>query len=555
MRQSAIRTKTSPFIILLCTLLIACQPTQDPPTPPPSPTTVLQNTPSPLPSATATLRPSATVIQAAASLPHAAPLKGGRALLGLVGTPQTLNPIFEPNTALRTLTPFLFMTLLQVDPMSAELRPALAQDWNYSPDGQHVTFHLPPDLTWSDGSPLTAADIVDSLQATHHPALRSFSTIEALDKKTLRLSFININCADVTHLALLPLLPASQILEPTPIGSGPFMVTDWSENRRTLTLTQNPHYHNPTPFLDGVTIRFIDQDSLTIALSEGQFDAVGPLPAGITLPNLEGFKQLTYAAPEFIYIAINFDPRNEPPLPTSIRQVLPLALDRQAILDETLAGEGQILATSLLSTHWAANQSLTPPPYAPNKAAERLIQAGLGDSDGDGWLDRAGERVTVSIRLNGKNKLHQRLGWLVSSYYRDLGLFARAQSLPPDSLIDELFTHDFSLAIFSWPMLPDPDQRHFWHSTENQEALGLNFGSYNNPQLDNLLLEGVAVPGCSSQARADIYAQLQDTLAQKRPADFLLTPNQHILLSSHLQGLSPGPFVPFTWNVESWHLQ
>jgi ABC-type transport system substrate-binding protein len=122
-------------------------------------------------------------------------------------------------------------------------------------------------------------------------------------------------------------------------------------------------------------------------------------------------------------------------------------------------------------------------------------------------------------------------------------------------VVDDLFTHDFTLAMFSWPILPDPDQRMYWRSTENTEGLGLNFTSYNNPQMDELLAEGVAIPGCQAQDRADIYKEIQAILAQDRPVDFLLTPNWHILVANRLHGLRPGPFMPFTGNVNEWYLE
>jgi peptide/nickel transport system substrate-binding protein len=261
-----------------------------------------------------------------------------------------------------------------------------------------------------------------------------------------------------------------------------------------------------------------------------------------------------YPAPQITYIAINYDPHNGNPLAPEVREALLLALDRDAILAEVLDGDGQLMASSLLPNHWAANDSLSSPDYDPDAARDLLAKAGLRDIDGDGWLDRRGERLELGIRLNGKNPLHQDLGWLVSSYYRDLGLFARAESVPIDSVVDDLFTHDFTLALFSWPLLPDPDQRLFWKSTENEEGIGLNFTSYNNPQVDELLDEAIAIPGCQSQNRAEIYSEAQSLLAQDRPVDFLLTPNRHLLVNNHLHGLQPGPFVGYTWNASEWYL-
>jgi len=500
----------------------------------------------------ATLRPTAALTPASTSL--ALP-RGGLAILGLIGQPDNLNPIIENNSALRELTPLLFETLLQVDPNTAQLQPGLAQSWEYSADGKQVTFHLPSHLKWSDGAPLTAAAVANSLKATEHPALLAFSRIYAPDAETLELTFAAIDCAAVTTLAQLPLLPAAEILEATPTGSGPFKVAAWSENKRTLTLERNPNYHSPIPPLDGLTIRFIQPDEVAIALSEGQFDAVGPLQSPISNLQPPTFTDLVYPAPQVTYLAINFDPKNDDPVESEVRQALLLALDREAILAEAWGGDGQLLAGSLLPGHWAANSSLSWSAYDPDAAQTLLAKAGLRDENGDGWLDRAGQRLELSIRMNGENPLQQNLGWLISSYYRDLGLFVRADSVAFTGLVDDLFTHDFDLAIFSWPLLPDPDQRLYWRSTENTVGSGLNFTSYRNPRLDNLLSRAVAVPGCGFEARAKIYADIQKILTQERPVDFLLTPNRHLLVSERLHGLKPGPFAPLTWNVTEWYLQ
>jgi peptide/nickel transport system substrate-binding protein len=321
-----------------------------------------------------------------------------------------------------------------------------------------------------------------------------------------------------------------------------------------LTLVRNINYRQPAPALDELHIRFLDEDEVTIALSEGQFDLVGPVTDPAIEAEQQAFEKQSYSTAQMIYVAINFDPQNGDSIAPDLRQAMLLALDREAIVTEALGGNGHLLAGSLLPGHWATPNDLPLPAYSPDQARRLLAQAGLEDTDGDGWLEREETDLEFGIRLNGQNSLHQDLGWLASSYYRDMGLFVRAESVPADSLIDDLFTHDFNLAIFSWPIPADPDQRLYWHSTENDEGRGLNFTSYSNPDLDRLLEEAVAVPGCRTEDRADLYAEIQQLLAEKRPVDFLLAPERHLLIRSPLQGIRPGPFAPLTWNVTDWYL-
>jgi peptide/nickel transport system substrate-binding protein len=186
--------------------------------------------------------------------------------------------------------------LLRVDPHSARLQPGLAESWEYAANGRQVVFHLLPDLAWSDGTPLTAAAIADSLRASRHPALDAFSKLEAPDNRSLKLTFAEIDCAAVTNLALLPLLPSSEITATIPTGSGPFIVTEWPADRRRLSLARNPYYHGPGPALENIIIRFLRADEVAIALSEGQFDLLGPLATEPESSARPDYEDITYPA-------------------------------------------------------------------------------------------------------------------------------------------------------------------------------------------------------------------------------------------------------------------
>lgn len=558
------------FLFLCALLLAACQLTESSPMAANNAASSTENTinSSELPAVASTQSETATAPASPTAAPEPAtatppptptpagtPQPGGRTLLGLLGPPKNLNPITDNSAALHPITPLLFDSLLRVDPESAQVQPGLAQSWQFSADGRQVTFTLPPNLAWSDGTPYTAADVAASLQATQNPALLKFNRIAAANDQTLQFDFLEVDCAAVTTLGLLPLLPAEQILEPLPVGSGPFVIAGQGEDGRSMTLARNPYYAGTTPRLSEIELRFFSQSELEIVLSEGAgpFGAIGPLAQRPATP--PGFRELTFPAAQMLGVAINYEPKNEPPLPEPVRRALLLALDRPAILAELLAGDAELLAGTLLSSHWAANPTLSPPAYNPEQAAALLAQAGLRDTDGDGWLELNGQRLELSLRLDGTNRQQQRLGWLVSSYYRDLGLFARAESVPRDSVTDDLFTHDFSLAIFGWPILPDPDQRVFWNTDENEPGLGLNFTSYNNPTLDSLMTEAATLPGCEVSARAKVYQAVQETLNSDRPVDFVLAPNRHLFVAETLYGLRPGPFAPFTWNAAEWYLE
>jgi peptide/nickel transport system substrate-binding protein len=231
-----------------------------------------------------------------------------------------------------------------------------------------------------------------------------------------------------------------------------------------------------------------------------------------------------------------------------------MAVDREQLLDKVLNGEGDLIVGSLPATHWAADVALSPPPYDPDGARRLLAQAGWSDSDGDGWLDRDGERLRLPVRTNGGNRLREDVATLIAGYYRAIGVDAPLELVVWGAVVDDLFTHDFDTIVFSWPLKAEPDQSQWWLSTEKKIGSGYNFGSFADERVDRLLGEALALPGCDPADRAEIYQQIQGVLVQERPYDFLVIPYATLLVRPDLRGIQAGPFAGPLESANAWYL-
>jgi len=97
---------------------------------------------------------------------------GGRLVIAEPGDPKTFNPITENESSSRDVTRLLFVALLGSDSVSQEVNPGLAYEWTNSPDGKTWTFKLRKGLRWSDGEPLTADDVIFTLNdVIYNPAI------------------------------------------------------------------------------------------------------------------------------------------------------------------------------------------------------------------------------------------------------------------------------------------------------------------------------------------------------------------------------------------------
>jgi len=491
--------------------------------------------------------------------------------IGGLGRPDTLHPLLAESEAARAVLPLLFDSLLAYDPNSGQLMPRLAESWKVAGDSRAITFTLRSDARWHDGQPVVADDVVFTIETARDPTLDSFYgpqlepvvEVKALNDKTVAIRLAEADCPSLAVLGELPILPRHVLARPgldpsafgsAPLGSGPFNFVDW-ESDGDLHLAANDDYWGGAPYLAAWSYRPFDTTAeLQQALEREQIDAA-LLPPGSLLNTGDLSASLSvyrYPAPEFLFVAFN----NDHPIlaDARVRRALSMAIDREGLLGEALGGAGELIPGSLPAAHWAADPALQPPAYDPGGARRLLAEAGWADSDGDGWLDRDGERLRVPVRTNGGNRLREDVASLVAGYYRAIGVDASAELVAWGAVVDDLFTHDFEAIVFSWPLPAEPDQSRWWLSTENQIGSGYNFVSFANTEVDRLLQEAAILPECEAGRRAELYQEIQRLLAQERPYDFLLVPYAALVMREGINGAQPGPFASPFWNAAEWYI-
>lgn len=563
------------IVTTIYALLVACQPS---PTPPQivagTPSITLTATkitsvsvtpslqPTNLPSATAsatsrptvTPKPSSTPTPNPTTPPKPSPTPSldpttspqGKVVIGLVGDLTSLNPLTDLNPLFKALNPLLYPTLLTLNPETGAPQANVVALRQIAPDGLTITYTLQVTAF----SEVDVGDIQASLAEATWPVLDDMRRVNQRDGDSLLVTLTAANCNVVDRLALLPILPAVEILKDFPTGEGPFVLQTWSEDDNQLKLTGNLDYATP-PQLAEITVRlFPDEMSANSALQAGEVDILpvtrflGEYPPGYTVT--------TQVAPVLTFVSFN---NQDPQLSqVAVRRALSLAVDREKLLEMVYGGVGELAEGMLLTSHWAMTNTLEIPDYAPTEAAALLDSIGLIDTDGDGWRDLSpgGAVWRLTIRAREENLAESEVALFVAAAYRQIGVQARAELVPDYTLLDDLLTHDYQASIFSWPVSPFLDQTTRWHSEQIEAELGANLAAYANAQVDRWLEAARQVPGCDVEGRAALYQQIGGQLATDRPIDFLIHPHTFVVIREGLQGVAPSPYLPFTWNVSDW---
>lgn len=522
------------------------------------------------------------------------PQEGGIFVQASSADPSILNPILSSDSASADVIAKIFPDLLGVDPVTGEYVPTeMAESWDVSDDGLVWTFHLRDGVVWSDGDPVDAADFKftydaiasDNVETPRKSNVEFIDSIETPDPLTVVVTFTEVKCDALADLVLnwLPShlyaddftdIMENDYNEAPPVSAGPMIFQEWMRDDRTTTVS-NPDYFKGAPHMEGWVYKVVPDPGARLGqLQAGEVDYIGAQPEQLTTieldPNLNLFK---FKDDGYAYIALNLadpaDPQpgrdeegnlvDQTPHPIlsdhAVRLAIAHALDYDTIISKVYLGQGYPLAANVLpAVGWAYDPSIEPYAFDPDQAAQILEDAGWVDSNGDGIREKDGQTLSLGLLTNAGNTTREDLGVLVQDQLNSVGFDINFEAIEFGTLVERLLGQDFDMVIIGWTGLgTDPNDDSFWHTKFDTPGSGFNFVSYHNPEIDDLLEQGLAVPGCAPEDRAPIYKQIQQIIHDDIPYVFVTGGVGNIGYSNRWQGLDPGGW-DFYHNMEEWSL-
>ena len=408
-----------------------------------------------------------------------------------------------------------------------------------------VTYHLLPDLRWSDGEPLTAADSVYSYELSSDPAFNVYTFVNqrtasytAVDDTTVEWKGIpgyfpeqyqtNFWTPLPKH-AWASIAPADMLLNEqtsrTPLGWGPYMIQEWVDGDH-ITLEKNPNYFRASeglPKFDSLVYRFIGDyaDQNIAALLSGECDVVDQRTLLIeeleTVLTLEKNRELTsYTVPsaEFEHIELGIQPasyddgynpfnidRADFFSDTRTRQAIAQCIDREGIISRWLQGQTTI-PVGLYPPDSPLATTVDPLPYDVTAANTLLDQVGWKEYDGDPTTPRtaigiAGIPDGTYFRVNyvtTTDELRVKMAEHIKEHLMDCGIDVQVSTVEPAELYTAgpdgvLFGRNFDMAQFAWSANLTNPCLHYQTDqiprAENQ-WLTVNLGGFSDTNYDTL---------------------------------------------------------------------
>jgi peptide/nickel transport system substrate-binding protein len=466
---------------------------------------------------------------------------GGTYTEGIAGRPQFINPLLAHyNQVDQDLSALIFNGLTRADGKGS-LEPDLAKSWQVSDDGLAYLFRLRQDVHWQDNQAFTADDVLFTINLMRDPEfpgvpyladLWQTVTVEKIDDYTIRFilpepypSFVDFTTIGILPQHLLNDMPARDLLSHpfnlNPIGTGPFKLDE--VNTRFARLSANPLYTGPKPRLAYLELHFYPSYQAVItAYQAGEVQGISFIPpqAIPTVKNLESLNLYTARLSGYAIIYLNLQAPETAPFfqEVEVRQALLYALDRQAIIDRALYGQGLVANGPIRSWSWAYNPDQPAIDFDPARANDLLNEAGWVDNDGDGIREKEGQPLAFEL-LSSDDPDKINVAGVVREQWQQVGVAATVKVVGA-RLGKRLIQHDFQAALAEVLLTGDPDPYPLWHQTQIES--GQNYAGWNNDEASILLEAARTTP--DKGRRNDFYFEFQRIFAEEVPSLILFHP-------------------------------
>ncbi|HFP9307401.1 ABC transporter substrate-binding protein [Raoultella ornithinolytica] len=457
----------------------------------------------------------------------------------------------------------LFEGLVSVSP-AGEIQPRLAEKWE-NKENTVWTFHLRPGITWSDGTAITAQDIVWSWQRLVSPLTASpYSSypgnmhivnakeiaegkkapetlgVKAVDDATLEVTLTQPNAAFLAMMAHPSLVPIDKVLvnrfgeqwtKPEHIvTSGPYKLSAWVVNER-IVAERNPRYwDNQHTVINKVTWLPIHSEAADVnRYKAGEIDIVYTVPINQFAQLKKTMGDQLNVSPQLATYYYEFNTTRPPFNDPRVRLALNMALDKDIIAEKVL-GQGQRPAW-LISQPDIGGVKLQNPEYASWPREKRIAEAKKLLSEA-GYSD---SHPLVFNLLYNTSESHQRVAIAASSMWKkNLGVEAKLQNQEWKTMLDTMHTHNFDAVRYAWIADYD-DAATFLNNFRTGDSE--NTSQYSNPAYDEALKN--AAKASDGVTRGKYYQQAEDLLAKDVPA----VPVYHYV-RTHLVKPWVGGFTP-----------
>jgi peptide/nickel transport system substrate-binding protein len=529
---------------------------------------------------------------------------GGELLVSVRSEPVSFNRHASRDSTTQLVMLLTQARLVRVNQATQALEPMLAESWTTSADARRVDVTLRQGVTFSDGAPLTARDVVFSFDAANDPKAGSVLadtitaggkklTVEATGDHSVAITFPAPFAPGIRILDALPILPRHKLeaaLEAgtfrqawgltTPVneivGLGPFVISAYQPGQR-LIFTRNPRYFDkaadgtPLPYLDRLVVDVIpDQSAELLRLESGQLDmmtseispdAYAPLKRAADEGRVKLVDVGVSRNADGLWFnlkpgAFAGDPRAAWLQRDELRRAISMAVDRQVFADTVFLGAGVPIYGAETPANKVWYWTGTPQtPHDTAAARQLLATIGLTDRDGNGTLEDGSGRPARFTLLTQKGRPNlERAASVIREELKKIGLTVDVVTLDSSQVVQRFLGAQYDAVYYnaSKTDLDPGTNQDFWLSSGGAHPWNIEQKTPATDwerRIDELMVRQIASRDDAERKR--LYDEIQKIFCDHLPIVFFVAPRVYAASSARVLNVTPSDARPqLLWRPE-----
>jgi len=464
---------------------------------------------------------------------------------------RKLTPLLGADVYARVVESRVVEWLLYIDPETLEFIPLLAESYDVSKDGLTIKFKIRQGITFSDGHPMTADDVVFTFDWIMNPKvaaprsrslLDNIASCEKLGDYEVAFRFKKPYYNSLELAGGMGIMPKHFYSKYPPekfneqlgmlMGTGPYKLRDpesWRPGTKIELIRNERYWGEPGPFNRIIYNEVIEEVAALTMFRNGELDRFGAQPDEYVA--LRKDEKITARTNHFEvnsplngyrYIAWNQSRNGKPTVfaDKRVRQAMTMLTDRERICKEVYLGYATVATGPFEPGTGQADPSVKPWPYDVAAAKKLLADAGCTDRNGDGVLDAPdGTPMRFKLTYPSGLKLYDRAIFLMKDDYARAGIAMEPDPLDFAILQTRMENKDFDVISLGWGGgSVEGDITQMFHSSQIGDK-GDNFMSYKSPELDKLIDEAKGT--VDKEKRMPLWHACHRILHEDQPYTFL----------------------------------
>ena len=441
--------------------------------------------------------------------------------------------------------------------------PAAAESWSYDKNDISYHFKLREGLTFHDGELLTSSDVKFTVESIMNPDNNSenasnFEDVKSVDiiddyNLVIKLKAPNVAILDYLTIGILPehLLSGEPLSDnefnQSPVGAGPYMMTSWDFGQ-SITLESFDDFYLGSPKIERIIFKIVDDsDARALQLKSGEIDLAQVAPKSMNIfEGNDGYTVYKMDTSDYRGIMYNFNSdffAKHRELPS----ILSYAIDRQAIVDSVLLGNGEAAYSPLQKTEFN-NPDMKKPEYDPDMAVKLLQENGWVRGE-DGYFYKDNEQLAFEINNGQADQVRIDISNICAKYLKDIGVNATVK------ITAETDWEKQDSYLIGWGSPFDPDDHTYKVFGTGK---GANYSYYSNEKIDDILKSARETD--DKPQRIKLYNEFQDEFAADPPYTLIAYIDSIYVAKNNINGITENTLlghhgVGIFWNVYDWEIQ